>query len=429
MHGDPFRQRFLDMVGDEAQVIFFGANAKGLEEVYLPPHQREAIDEFFADPKNLDRLKQVSPELFQDDFFERVRQKNPDAPQALFDVLDLFGWEKRGTQDRFAFVSSLYNPLAALSTSPFSGNISINPAGWDICITKAPDRPFDRKHEIASGLSGIHPRFLKDIPGTDALWIEAVAIHEAAHCLYHKHGVAVALLEEIEADQETVNWLRGSVSDEMAQAWGDYRMISTVLGTDFEHQTSFFISEDTPSFPDYEAQSAMIHVYGHIVESVSKALGTEIINVVTGLNVLKGSAGEESLYDFIPPDKIFDTLEKLLERGAFDDTVRYGTHTKRLVEMFVGAYNRRIEGRTVRPDMDYGRIAPVREEQVLQVGDGAPVRSSDGAPVRVGGHSDLSGIFGAVADPNAPNRILVEHKHEHGSNVEGAAPGLKAPMH
>ncbi|MEZ5919509.1 MAG: hypothetical protein R3D66_06340 [Alphaproteobacteria bacterium] len=307
------------------------------------------------------------------------------------------------------------------------------------CLVQRLSEDYDEKEEIAVHISGIPLSRLKPVPGTNELWQSAVGIHEGAHCGHAHEGTLLThqvLKHEIEADQETVNWLRESGLHDMAQALVDYRILAAVFKGNISHVSSLFITENRePHILEEKHIIDVINLKTKIVDAVVAESGMKRFDVWDGLGFeleFKPEDEEQLVNEtgFIEnQNKILDTLEALLKRGAFDDTAHYSPHMKALIETFLGACNRQIEGRTVKPGMDYGRIAPVNDKPAIQAGDGAPVRSSDGAPVRVGGHSDLSGIFGAVADPNAPNRILVEHKHEHGSNVEGAAPGLKAPMH
>lgn len=290
----------------------------------------------FFDPKSLDRSDRYSSENIQ-----IIRD-------ALENTVEYLG---RATSE--AEIKNVIDN--ALDSAPAASRLSINLRGIDphvtgdeihkICFVVKQDWYSDSKNELAQIISGVRAGRLKPIPGTDAVWDQAVGTHEGRHCTQLSSSASLrdTITKETGADLQALKWLQDNGHNDVAQAYVDYRVLTAVHSTKADHASGVaLIAGDVNKVTDNYVKAAE-QMRSAVLGAVSKEhdLGSE-------RNALR-------MVEY-NPGRFIRTVERALARGEFkggDASPDLETHVKAYIE----AFRRQVNGIT--PPVPSGARASV----------------------------------------------------------------------
>jgi hypothetical protein len=290
----------------------------------------------FFDPKSLDRSDRYSAaniQIVRDAIENTVEYLGQAAPET----------EIKGIIDK------------VLDSAPAATRISINLKGVDpdvtddeihrICFVAKQDWYSDSKNELAQIISGVRSGRLKPIPGTDAIWDQAVGAHEGRHCaqLSVSSTLRDVITKETGADLQALKWLKENGHNTVAQAFVDYRVLTAVHSGKADHASGLaLIANDVNKVTDDYVKAA-------------EQMRLKVLNAVSNEHGLGSERNALRMVEY-NPGRFIRTVERALDRGEFRGP---GTSPdlEAHVKAYIEAFRRQVNGIT--PPVPSGARASV----------------------------------------------------------------------
>lgn len=324
------------------------------------------VDAFvFFDPQLLDRKDPYSSKNIQ-----LIRD-------SIDDIMEFVGQAATEAQIRNIIDS-------ALESAPAAGRYRINVKGIDpnvvddekfnVCFVTKQDVYSDSKNELAQITSGLRIGRLKPVPGTDAIWDQAVGAHEGRHCTQlsspYSLPLATVLLRETGADLQALKWLKDKGYTDVSQAFTDYRVLSAVHSTKADHASGVaLIADDVNKVTDDYVKAA-------------EQMRSKVLQAVSNEHGLGSERNALRMVEY-NPGRFIRTVERALARGEFrgpGTSPDLETHVKAYIE----AFRRQVDGIT--PPVPSGAKASV------------DLDSGNGSRLTIGGVTAPE-FFASIADP------------------------------
>lgn len=276
---------------------------------------------------------------------------------------------------------------AALDSAPAARGVRVNLKGVDpsitqdeivdVCVVFKQDFYSDTRQELAGISSGIRPGRLKPVPGTDAVWDQAVGAHEGRHCVQRSTSTALkdVITRETGADLEAIKWLKDNGHKDVAAAYIDYRLLSEVHSTSPDHATGLAL-----------AGKGLADITDDYVKA-SQQMRTKILTAVSNEHELGSERNALRMVEY-NPGRFIRTVERALARGEFrggDASPDLETHVKAYIE----AFRRQVDGITP-PVPSTPKVSGASASIDLESGGSATMTIGGVAP---------AAFFASLADP------------------------------